>query len=85
MADVTNEASYSSADEDIATISDNGVITAIAAGETEITVSYENETATVSVIVEEPEPEVQSITANPDNVTLEEGDTQELEVEANYR
>ncbi|WP_193063474.1 Ig-like domain-containing protein [Oceanobacillus oncorhynchi] len=85
MADVTNEASYSSADEDIATISDNGVITAVAAGETEITVSYENETATVSVTVEEPEPEVQIINANPDNVTLEEGDTQELEVEANYR
>lgn len=84
MADVTEQASYSSADEDVATVSDSGTITAVGAGETEVTVSYEGETATVAVTVEEPEPELQSISAEPSSVTLEEGDTQTIEVTANY-
>ncbi len=42
---------YTSSDEAIATIDENGVITAVAAGETKITASYETVSATTSVRV----------------------------------
>src|SRR5690606_12632562 len=50
--DVTADATFTSADESIATV-ENGNITAVAAGTTEITVSYEDFTATVAVEVAE--------------------------------
>ncbi|HJF31987.1 MAG TPA: S8 family serine peptidase, partial [Sporosarcina psychrophila] len=46
--DVTAEATFTSADEKIATIK-NGEVTAVAAGKTEITVSYKEFTTTVAV------------------------------------
>lgn len=82
--DVTEQASYESADEEVATVSSSGEVTAEGTGETEITVSYEGETATVSVTVEEPEPELQGISASPESVSLEEGETQNIEVTADY-
>ncbi|GIO18160.1 hypothetical protein J18TS1_12600 [Oceanobacillus oncorhynchi subsp. incaldanensis] len=84
MADVTEQASYSSADEGVATVNATGTITAVGAGETEVIVTFEGKTATVAVSVEEPAPELQSITATPESVTLTEGDTQAIGVEAEY-
>ncbi|GAK12246.1 Ig-like domain-containing protein [Geomicrobium sp. JCM 19039] len=84
MADITEQASYTSGDTDIATVSDSGVITAVSAGETEITVSYEDETATVSVTVGEPEPELQGISTDPSEVNLTEGETENVTVTADY-
>lgn len=84
MADVTEQASYSSSDEDVATVNGDGVITAESEGTATITVTYEGESAEVSVTVEEPEPELQGINVSPSNVELEPGDNQDLSVEANY-
>ncbi|WP_316044285.1 S8 family serine peptidase [Saccharococcus sp. Marseille-Q5394] len=55
--DVTADATFTSADTNVATV-ENGHVTAIAAGTTEITVTYDDFTATVAVTaVEEPQPE----------------------------
>ncbi|GAK09003.1 hypothetical protein [Geomicrobium sp. JCM 19038] len=84
--DVTEQANYVSADESVATVNGTGQITAVGSGSTQITVSYEGETATVDVTVEEEEedPELQSISAEPSNVTLEQGESQNVTVNANY-
>ncbi|MCM3636512.1 S8 family serine peptidase [Sporosarcina luteola] len=59
VKDVTVDATFTSADVSVATV-ENGNVTAIAAGTTEITVTYRDFTATVAVTVtavEEPQPE----------------------------
>ncbi len=50
--DITSESSYTSDNESVATVDENGLVTAVGVGETEITVSYEDITETVSVTVE---------------------------------
>lgn len=84
MADVTNQASYASSNEEVATVNSEGTVTGISAGTTTVTVTFEDKEATVEVTVEEPEPELQSIDVEPQNVTISEGDTQNLTVTANY-
>lgn len=75
--DVTAEATYTMADEAIAS-AEEGVITAKAPGETTMTISYEGKEVTVAVTVvegePEPEPEI-SLTVNPQSVTIEKGKT----------
>ena len=82
---------WSSEDSDIASVDDNGQVTAQGEGETTITVTTEDgeKTATCQVTVlsnEEPEPEpepevipVEGIALNLQNVTLEIGETTTLE------
>jgi len=58
--DVTLDATFTSADETVATV-ENGIVTAIGAGKTDITVSYKEFTATVAV-------EVAALTEAPKHV-----------------
>lgn len=81
--DVTAEATYSSLDEEVVTVSEAGNVVAIGVGTTTITVNYEGEEATVLAEVtedgEEPNP-VSTLSASPDNISLIVGDSQSLVV-----
>lgn len=82
--DVTANATFTSADESIATV-ENGNVTAVAAGTTDITVTYEDFTATVAVEVEgteEPTPGEETVTysVNKTNMILGEGQQEQLYV-----
>ncbi len=79
--DITAEATFQSANETIATVN-NGKVTAVAAGETTIIVSYEGEevaTVAVTVTAEEVDP-VPTISASPDNLSLKVGESHQLKV-----
>ncbi|MCG7343941.1 S8 family serine peptidase [Sporosarcina sp. ACRSL] len=75
--DVTADATFTSADESIATV-ENGNVTAIAAGTTEITVTYEDFTATVAVEVTAGEPDSITFAVNKNHVALNIGQTDQL-------
>lgn len=51
VADVTNEASYASGNESVATVSPTGLVTAVSAGETVVTATYGGKTAQAMVTV----------------------------------
>lgn len=80
--DVTADATYTVADESIAT-TEAGVITAVAPGETTITISHGGKEVTVDVTVidgePEPEPEI-SLSVNPTEVSIEKGKTSSVVV-----
>ncbi|MBP2240945.1 subtilisin family serine protease [Cytobacillus eiseniae] len=75
--DVTAKATYTVADESIAT-AEAGVITAKAAGKTTVTISYGDNEVKVAVTVVDgepgPEPEI-SLSVNPSEVKIEKGKT----------
>ncbi|MGN7385560.1 S8 family serine peptidase [Sporosarcina sp. SAFN-015] len=79
--DVTADATFTSADESIATV-ENGNVTAVAAGTTEITVSYEDFTATVAVEVAEKAVGEETVTysVNKTNMVLGVGQQEQLYV-----
>ncbi len=71
--DVTAKATYTVENEAIASVQ-SGVITAKAAGETIVTISYGDNEVTVNVTVVEEEPEAEvSLAVNPTSVSMEEG------------
>lgn len=82
--DVTSEASYSSSNSSIASVSQDGLVTANSAGVATITVSYQGKTATVSVMSALPVVVVDYLTIEPDPVILLKGETQPLTVTAYY-
>lgn len=87
--DVTKDAEYSAADTGIASVSNTGKVTAVGAGETKVTVSYEGKTYEVSVkVTDEPttpvEPELTSISVLPNSVDLKVGKDAQLTVTAAY-
>lgn len=55
---VTSEATYTSSNTQVASVSSQGLVTAVAAGQATITVSYEGKEATVNVTVSQPSPPV---------------------------
>ena len=80
--DVTADATFTSEDDSIATV-ENGNVTAVGAGTTEITVAYGDFTATVAVTVtadEVPEPDTVTFAVNKDKVALNVGETDQLTV-----
>jgi minor extracellular serine protease Vpr len=84
--DVTNQASYSGYNPAVVTV-ENGKITAVAAGETNILVEFEGLQATVAVTVNavpDPDPVPTALTVTPTQVTLEAGQNQQLAVKATY-
>lgn len=67
--DVTNDAAWTSSSPDVATVSATGLVTAVAAGETTITATYQDTTdiATVTVAAG-----AQSLAVTPDTASLDE-------------
>lgn len=82
--DVTAQASYTSSNSSIASVSQDGLVTANSAGVATITVSYQGKTATVSVLSALPVAVVDYLTIEPNPVILLKGDSQPLTVTAYY-
>jgi methionine-rich copper-binding protein CopC len=61
-ADVTAEASYTSGNMNVVTVSSSGLVTAVAAGETVVTVVYGDKSAQVLVVVTEVAPQKYTVT-----------------------
>ena len=69
--DVTSDASWSSSDEAVATVSSSGLVSAVAAGTATVTASYQGQTGTSDITVTEPEPELESLSVAPPSAGLE--------------
>ncbi|MBC7093899.1 Ig-like domain-containing protein, partial [Candidatus Bipolaricaulota bacterium] len=82
--DVTTQASYTSSNSSIASVSQSGQVTANSAGAATISVSYQGKTASVSVLVSVPVVIVEDLTVQPNPVSLSVGETQQLTVVARY-
>lgn len=78
--DVTNLADYSGYDPAVISVSD-GLVTAIGKGETDITIKYGDDTATVKVNVQkaEGEPDIELVVSTS-SLQLKEGDSNQLTV-----
>jgi len=82
--DVTGQAQYTSFDTSVATVSAQGIVTAIADGTTNIVVTYGGLTVNVSVTVTTA-PVLTHLTSNPANVILTSiGATQSLDITASF-
>lgn len=68
--DVTSAASWSSSDENVATVSSGGLVTSVGPGTCTITASHSGLTGTSSVSVTEPDPEPEALTVSPATVDL---------------
>jgi len=79
--DVTDKATYVSANPNIATVSSNGLVTGVSEGSTTVTFFYEGKTVSVPVTVSAG---VQSITVSPASFTKFVGDTVQLTVIATF-
>ncbi len=80
--DVTAQAEYSVADESVATV-DAGVITAVGAGETTVTITYGDNSLTVdvSVVEGEPDPDAEvTLVANPEIMLVTVGRTDNVTI-----
>lgn len=53
--DVTSEASYTSSNEDVATVSSGGLISSTGPGEATVTATYNGQSGTCAVTVTEPD------------------------------
>jgi hypothetical protein len=85
--DVTGEAQYASTDANVATVSDAGVVTAVADGNAAIVVTYGGLTVNVpvTVTIAPPTPALQQLTSAPSHVTLTAaGATQALAITAGF-
>jgi len=79
--DVTAESTFTSADPNVATV-ENGTVTAVGVGSTEVLVSYNEFTATIAVEVTkvtDPDP-VSTLSVSPNNISLHVGDSKQLAV-----
>lgn len=59
--DVTSSATWTSSDETVAIVDSNGVVTGVAAGTATITVTYQGQTASSSIIVTTPAPTTKAL------------------------
>ncbi|WP_082713576.1 S8 family serine peptidase [Sporosarcina koreensis] len=75
--DVTADATFTSADETIATV-ENGNITAVSAGTTDITVTYKEFTATVTIEIAAEVEDTVTYAVNKTNLVLEAGQQEQL-------
>lgn len=78
-ADATDNLTYESSDEQVATVDENGVITALAKGEITITIKGDDIVKTITVNIEEKRIPVTAITGNmSDTMTLTAGENTQL-------
>lgn len=78
-ADATDNLTYESSDEQVATVDENGVITALAKGEVTITIKGDDIVKTITVNIEEKRIPVTAITGNmSDTMTLTAGENTQL-------
>ena len=78
-ADATDNLTYESSDEQVATVDENGVITALDKGEITITIKGDNIVKTITVNIEEKRIPVTAITGNmSDTMTLTAGENTQL-------
>ena len=78
-ADATDNLTYESSDEQVATVDENGVITALAKGEITITIKGDDIVKTITVNIEEKRIPVTAITGNmSDAMTLTAGENTQL-------
>src|SRR5690606_1857589 len=83
--DVTGEASFTSGDKNIASVSENGTVTAHAVGSTFITAEYEGETADAVVTVKELEGiTLTGLKLSPSTTNLHPEGTRQLTATAVY-
>lgn len=80
IVDVTEDATYSSSDEDNVSVADDGTVTAESVGTATVTTEYDGHTDEVTVEVSEPETE--SIDLSLDDETLVEAETTDATVVA---
>ena len=80
--DVTESASWSSSDTDVATIDGVGLATAVAAGPATITATYAGKEATASLVVTGAA--LERITVSPSEATIAAGTEQEFTARARY-
>lgn len=86
-ANVTGEANYTSNNESVATVSATGLITAMAAGETTISIIYTEGGLTVDTSVAVTviaQSELEEISSEPDSATLNLSGTRQLVITAEY-
>lgn len=79
--DVTTLASYQTDNSQVATVSDDGLVTGVKAGNATVTVTYEGKIATVPVTVA---PVLSSITVSPNPISIAKGQSQGITVTATY-
>src|SRR5699024_3213471 len=77
------DVTWSSDNEEVATVDSDGTVTAIAEGEATITVTSEGKTDTATVNVSEPVINVESVELSPKEIALEVEDTEQLEATVN--
>lgn len=78
-ADATDNLTYESSDEQVATVDENGVITALAKGEITITIKGDDIVKTITINIEEKRIPVTAITGNmSDTMTLTAGENTQL-------
>ncbi|MGE5703555.1 MAG: Ig-like domain-containing protein, partial [Clostridia bacterium] len=82
--DVTELATWTSSDQTVATVDENGKVTAIASGTAVITATYGGETTELSVEVTEAK-EVKRISVNKRNVTVAVDKEQHVKLTATYK
>lgn len=81
---VTAQATYQIAASSVATVASNGLVTAVAAGSTTVTVLFEGKSRSVPVTVSATEAKVESIAIDPASMSVSVGASQQLTVTATY-
>lgn len=81
---VTEDLTFSSADSEIASVDENGLVTAHSEGETVITVLYKTVPVQISVKVSYVAPVLVNIASESNKYTLEKGKTQQTIIKAVY-
>ncbi len=73
---------WASSDEMVATVDENGLATAVRAGQAMITATGDSVSGTATLTVTEPPPVVATVAVSPAETTIEEGETQQFEAMA---
>ncbi|WP_127491726.1 Ig-like domain-containing protein [Paenibacillus glycanilyticus] len=84
VVDVTNSSAYVSSDEDVATVSSAGLITAVGIGSATVTVTNGAFTSTVDVTVTAAPPTFTGLWIDSTNVTITQAVTHQIVLKANY-
>lgn len=68
--DVTDSATWTSSDEEVATVDSSGLVTAVAVGEATVTATAEGLEGSAKVTVSEPPDQPETLTVSPGSVEL---------------